>query len=109
MNNRSTLLRLRVQLLEFENGFSIIDGFSFTQPREFAGKWFDLDILNREKTQESYFHPISKAALLLSFCVFNSDKVEKTVSKFQKLNMAQAQHPRAFGSMAKPIDLPTTV
>ncbi|MDR1761387.1 MAG: SIR2 family protein [Bacteroidales bacterium] len=32
-------------------GFVIIDGFSFTQPREFSGKWFDLDIVNREKTR----------------------------------------------------------
>jgi len=32
-------------------GFVMIDGFSFTQPREFAGKWFDLDIVNREKTR----------------------------------------------------------
>lgn len=32
-------------------GFVIIDGFSFTHPREFAGKWFDLDIVNREKTR----------------------------------------------------------
>lgn len=32
-------------------GFVIIDGFSFTHPREFAGKWFDLDIINREKTR----------------------------------------------------------
>ncbi|OAV71644.1 hypothetical protein Barb4_00521 [Bacteroidales bacterium Barb4] len=32
-------------------GFVIIDGFSFTQPREFAGKWFDLDIVNMEKTR----------------------------------------------------------
>jgi NAD-dependent SIR2 family protein deacetylase len=32
-------------------GFVIIDGFSFTHPREFSGKWFDLDIVNREKTR----------------------------------------------------------
>jgi hypothetical protein len=32
-------------------GFVVIDGFSFTQPREFAGKWFDLDIVNRKKTR----------------------------------------------------------
>ncbi|MDR1553531.1 MAG: SIR2 family protein [Prevotellaceae bacterium] len=32
-------------------GFVLIDGFSFTQPREFAGKWFDFDIVNREKTR----------------------------------------------------------
>lgn len=34
-----------------ESGFVVIDGFSFTHPREFAGKWFDLDIVNREKTR----------------------------------------------------------
>lgn len=32
-------------------GFVVIDGFSFTQPREFSGKWFDLDIVNRENTR----------------------------------------------------------
>ncbi len=34
-----------------EAGFVVIDGFSFTQPREFSGKWFDLDIVNRDKTR----------------------------------------------------------
>lgn len=34
-----------------EAGFVVIDGFSFTQPRMFAGKWFDLDIVHREKTR----------------------------------------------------------
>ena len=34
-----------------EAGFVIIDGFSFTQPREFSGRWFELDIINREKTR----------------------------------------------------------
>jgi len=41
-------------------GFIIIDGFSFTHPREFSGKWFDLDIVNRDKTrlkQEESFLP----------------------------------------------------
>lgn len=32
-------------------GFVIIDGFSFTQPREFSGRFFDYDIVNREKTR----------------------------------------------------------
>lgn len=32
-------------------GFVIIDGFSFSQPRQFSGRWFDLDIVNREKTR----------------------------------------------------------
>lgn len=34
-----------------ESGFVIIDGFSFTQPRRFSGRYFDLDIVNREKTR----------------------------------------------------------
>ncbi|EKY11018.1 hypothetical protein [Capnocytophaga sp. oral taxon 324] len=47
-----------------EAGFVIIDGFSFTQPREFSGRWFDLDIVNREKNTietrgEFYFKSIS--------------------------------------------------
>ena len=32
-------------------GFTIIDGFSFSHPRTFSGKYFDLDIVNREKTR----------------------------------------------------------
>jgi energy-coupling factor transporter ATP-binding protein EcfA2 len=35
--------------------------------------------------KESDFHPIGKAELLLSFSVFNSDKVEKTVSKYPSI------------------------
>lgn len=31
--------------------FVVIDGFSFTQPRTFSGRYFDLDIVNREKTR----------------------------------------------------------
>jgi len=34
-----------------EAGFVIIDGFSFTQPRKFSGRYFDFDIVNREKTR----------------------------------------------------------
>ena len=32
-------------------GFVVIDGFSFTQPRKFSGRYFDFDIVNREKTR----------------------------------------------------------
>lgn len=32
-------------------GFVVIDGFSFTQPREFSGRYFDFDIVNRETTR----------------------------------------------------------
>jgi hypothetical protein len=34
-----------------ESGFVIIDGFSFTQPRKFSGRFYDFDIVNREKTR----------------------------------------------------------
>jgi len=34
-----------------ESGFVVIDGFSFTQPRKFSGRYFDFDIVNREKTR----------------------------------------------------------
>lgn len=34
-----------------KTGVVLIDGFSFTQPREFSGKWFDLDLVNRERTR----------------------------------------------------------
>ena len=32
-------------------GFIVIDGFSFSHPRKFSGRYFDLDIVNREKTR----------------------------------------------------------
>lgn len=32
-------------------GIIIIDGFSFSHPRKFSGRYFDLDIVNREKTR----------------------------------------------------------
>ena len=34
-----------------EGGFVVIDGFSFTHPREFSGSYFDYDIVHREKTR----------------------------------------------------------
>lgn len=34
-----------------EGGFVVIDGFSFTQPRKFSGRYFDFDIVNRERTR----------------------------------------------------------
>lgn len=32
-------------------GFIVIDGFSFSQPRIFSGRYFDYDIVNRERTR----------------------------------------------------------
>lgn len=32
-------------------GYIIIDGFSFSHPRKFSGRYFDIDIVNREKTR----------------------------------------------------------
>ena len=41
-----------------EGGFVLIDGFSFHQPRQFSGRYFDYDIVNREnsriKQEESF-------------------------------------------------------
>ena len=34
-----------------EGGFVVIDGFSFTTPRTFSGRYFDYDIVNREHTR----------------------------------------------------------
>jgi NAD-dependent SIR2 family protein deacetylase len=42
-------------------GIVLIDGFSFSQPRQFSGKWFDLDIVNRERTrlkEESFIQDV---------------------------------------------------
>lgn len=36
-----------------EGGYIIIDGFSFTQPRKFSGKYFDYDIVIRENSRTS--------------------------------------------------------
>ena len=36
-----------------EGGYVIIDGFSFTQPRKFSGKYFDYDIEIRENSRTS--------------------------------------------------------
>ena len=34
-----------------EGGYVIIDGFSFTQPRKFSGKYFDYDVVIRENSR----------------------------------------------------------
>lgn len=34
-----------------ESGVIVIDGFSFWQPRTFSGRFFDLDIVDRERTR----------------------------------------------------------
>lgn len=36
-----------------EGGYVIIDGFSFTQPRKFSGKYFDYDVVVRENSRTS--------------------------------------------------------
>lgn len=32
-------------------GFTIVDGFSYTQPRVFSGRYFDYDFVNRERSR----------------------------------------------------------
>ena len=39
-------------------GFVVIDGFSFTQPREFSGRYFDFDIVNRLKQEDSFIKKV---------------------------------------------------
>lgn len=34
-----------------KGGFIVIDGFSFSHPRRFAGGFFDIDVVNRDKTR----------------------------------------------------------
>ena len=34
-----------------EGGYAVIDGFSFTSPRTFSGRYFDYDIVQRERTR----------------------------------------------------------
>ena len=34
-----------------EGGYAMIDGFSFTSPRTFSGRYFDYDIVQRERTR----------------------------------------------------------
>ena len=34
-----------------EGGYAVIDGFSFTFPRTFSGRYFDYDIVQRERTR----------------------------------------------------------
>ena len=34
-----------------EGGYAVIDGFSFTSPRIFSGRYFDYDIVQRERTR----------------------------------------------------------
>ena len=65
-------------------GFVIIDGFSFTQPRKFSGRYFDFDIVNREKTrvkqEESFitkvFH-LYKLHGSLNWVKYENGKIEQ--------------------------------
>lgn len=71
-----------------EGGFVVIDGFSFTQPRKFSGRYFDFDIVNREKTrikQEESF--VSK--------VFHLYKLHGSLSWFKDAfgNIEQQDQP----------------
>lgn len=43
-----------------KGGFTVIDGFSYVQPRRFAGRYFDIDFVNRYQTRinkEESFEP----------------------------------------------------
>lgn len=70
--------------------FIVIEGEEYG----FLAQLTELKLSDSEKKEltekaiehkESDFHPIGKAELLLSFSVFNPDKVEKTVSKYPSI------------------------
>jgi len=70
--------------------FIVIEGEEYG----FLAQLTELKLSDSEKKEltekaiehkESEFHPIGKAELLLSFSVFNPDKVEKTVSKYPSI------------------------
>ena len=66
-------------------GFTIVDGFSYTQPRVFSGRFFDFDFVNRDrsrlKNEESFIpkvfhlyklHGSLVCVSLTHFCIINS-------------------------------------
>lgn len=67
-----------------KGGFTIIDGFSFTQPRVFNGRYYDYDIVRRENSrisaEENYvdkvFH-LYKPHGSVNWCKEGSDIVQK--------------------------------
>jgi energy-coupling factor transporter ATP-binding protein EcfA2 len=70
--------------------FIVIEGEEFG----FLAQLIEIKLPDSEKKEltekaiehkESDFHPIGKAELLLSFSVFNPEKVEKTVSKYPSI------------------------
>jgi NAD-dependent SIR2 family protein deacetylase len=68
-----------------ESGFVVIDGFSFTQPRRFSGRYFDLDIVNREKTrikqEESFVSKVFQFYKLHGSLNWFKDKSENVVQQ----------------------------
>lgn len=68
-----------------ESGFVVIDGFSFTQPRRFSGRYFDLDIVNREKTrikqEESFISKVIHLYKLHGSLNWFKDESESIIQK----------------------------
>lgn len=67
-----------------KGGFTIIDGFSFTQPRVFNGRYYDYDIVRRENSrisaEENYvdnvFH-LYKPHGSVNWCKLGSDIIQR--------------------------------
>jgi NAD-dependent SIR2 family protein deacetylase len=68
-----------------EGGFVIIDGFSFTHPREFSGRYFDFDIVHREKTrikqEESFVSKVFQLYKLHGSLNWERDSDSKIIQK----------------------------
>ncbi|MEI6556371.1 MAG: SIR2 family protein [Paludibacter sp.] len=73
-----------------EGGFVVIDGFSFTQPRKFSGRYFDYDIVNREKTrikqEESFVSKVFHLYKLHGSINWERDAVKGIIQKETSAN-----------------------
>jgi len=61
-----------------DSGFTIVDGFSYTQPRVFSGRYFDYDFVNRErsrlKNEESFVTKVFHLYKLHGSLTWEKDK-----------------------------------
>lgn len=92
-------------------GFVVIDGFSFTQPRVFSGRYFDYDIVNREHTrlkQEDSF--ISKVFHLYKLhgslnwkkqgkCIQQADNPEQPLIIYPASNKYESSYEQPYFEM----------
>ncbi len=66
-------------------GFTIVDGFSYTQPRVFSGRFFDYDFVNRErsrlKNEESFIPKVFHLYKLHGSLVWEREENGRIIQK----------------------------